>query len=176
MQNLTPEERQLALEILQEYQLSGNSQLHNDILYSDYEEIPVDIHTFLHDPKYLGAGLTDAEGRFTLYPYWEQLLHEIYPDPLKSARYNTLALTGAIGIGKSTEAVIIGCYELYRMLCLKDPYVHYGLMPTDLITFAVINITMDAARGVAWSKLQSLIQSSSWFMARGTVSKGDIPE
>ena len=82
----------------------------------------------------------------------------------------------SIGIGKSTEAVIIGCYELYRMLCLKNPYIYYGLQPIDLITFAVMNITMDAAKGVAWSKMQSLIQSSEWFMEKGTITRSDIPE
>lgn len=79
---------------------------------------------------------------------------------MKPAKYNTLALTGAIGLGKSTEAVIIGCYELYRMMCLKDPYIYYGLQPIDVISFAVMNITIDAAQGVAWSKIQGLLQSS----------------
>lgn len=176
LDNLTKEERDAVIAILDEYASSGNSTTLNNILYQDYEEIPVDIGTFLHDPKYLGKGLIDAEGRFTLYPYWEDLLKEIYPDPLQPAKYNTLALTGAIGLGKSTEAVIVGCYELYRMLCLKDPYIYYGLQPIDLITFAVINITIDAARGVAWSKMQSLIQSSDWFMQRGTLTRGDVPE
>jgi hypothetical protein len=91
----------------------------------------------------------NAEGKFTLFPYWEELLKKIYPDPLQPAVCNTLALTGAIGIGKSTEAVIIGLYELYRMLCLKNPAVYYGIMSTDVISFAVINITIDAAQGVA---------------------------
>ena len=176
LNKLNDEEKKVALEILQQYYETGNSNLYNKLLYEDYEEIPVDIYTFLHDFKYLGKGLTDDEGRFTLYPYWESLLEEIYPDPLKPAKYNTLALTGSIGIGKSTIAVIIGCYELYRMLCLKDPYIYYGLQPIDVITFAVMNITIDAAKGVAWSKIQALIQSSSWFMERGTVSKSDIPE
>lgn len=174
--NLTKEEKDAVLAILDEFANNGNSTTFNNMLYQDYEEIPVDIVTFLHDPIYLGKGLTDSEGRFTLFPYWEELLKEIYPDPLKPAKYNTLALTGAIGLGKSTEAVIIGCYELYRMLCLKDPYIYYGLQPIDLITFAVINITKDAAQGVAWSKLQSLIQSSEWFMKRGTMTRGDSPE
>jgi hypothetical protein len=35
------------------------------------------------------------------------------------------------------------------MLCLKDPYLYYGLQPIDLITFAFMNITIDAAEGVA---------------------------
>lgn len=176
LKDLSEEERNLALKILKEYSEQGNSNQLNKLLYEDYEEIPVNISEFLHNDNYLGKGLTDEEGRFTIFPYWENLLKEIFPDSLQPAKYNTLALTGAIGLGKSTIAVIIGCYELYRMMCLKNPYVHYGLMPTDLITFAVLNITMDAAKGVAWSKLQSLIQSSKWFMERGTISKSDIPE
>ena len=176
LNNLSEEEREVALQILKQYSETGSSNIYNQLLYEDYDEIPVTIEEFLHNPKYLGNGLIDEEGRFTLYPYWENLLKEIYPDPLQPAKYNTLALTGSIGIGKSTEAVIIGCYELYRMLCLKNPYIYYGLQPIDLITFAVINITKDAAKGVDWSKIQSLIQSSEWFMQKGTVTKSDIPE
>lgn len=176
LNGLNEQEKELALKILEEYSNKGSSTQLNKLLYEDYEEVPVSIDKFLHDKQYLGNGLTDEEGRFTIFPYWENLLKEIYPDPIQPAKYNTLALTGAIGLGKSTVAVIIGCYELYRMMCLKNPYLHYGLMPTDLITFAVLNITMDAAKGVAWSKMQSLIQSSKWFMERGTVSKSDVPE
>ncbi len=176
LNNLSEEEREVALQILKQYSETGNSNIYNQLLYEDYDEIPVTIEEFLHNPKYLGSGLIDEEGRYTLYPYWENLLKEIFPDPLQPAKYNTLALTGSIGIGKSTEAVIIGCYELYRMLCLKNPYIYYGLQPIDMITFAVMNITMDAARGVAWSKIQSLIQSSEWFMNRGSISKSDTPE
>jgi hypothetical protein len=38
-----------------------------------------------------------------------------------------------------------------------------------LITYAFINITIDAAKGVAWDKCQQLLQSSPWFMSHGTV-------
>lgn len=176
LSNLTEQEREEVLKILEQFSLDGKSERLNNLLYQDYDEIPVDIETFLHNPHYLGKGLTDNEGRFTLFPYWEDILKKIFPDPLKPAAYNTLALTGGIGLGKSTVMVITGCYELYRMLCLKDPYIYYGLQPIDLITFAVINITLDAAQGVAWNKLQSFIQSSEWFMQRGTLNKANTPE
>ena len=172
---LTKEERDAVAQILSEISNDGTSKKMNDLLYEDWKEIPVDIDTFLHDPYYLGKGLSNAEGNFTLFKYWEDLLKKIYPDPLKPSTCNTLALTGAIGIGKSTEAVIIGLYELYRMLCLKDPAVYYGIMSTDVISFAVINITLDAATGVAWSKMQNLIQASDWFMERGSLSKTELP-
>lgn len=98
---LSPEERELALKILGDISNKGASEDYNKILYDDYEEIPVDIETFLHDRKYLGNALYDGEGRFTLFPYWEDLLKRIYPDPLAPAKCNTLALTGAIGLGKA---------------------------------------------------------------------------
>ena len=173
--SLSSEEKKEVVKILNQISSDGNSQSYNTLLSADYEEIPVDIETFLREPKYLGRGLIDNEGRFTVFPYWVETLKKIYPDPLKPAKYNTLALTGSIGIGKSFVAVLIGLYELYRMICLKDPYVYYGLQPIDKISFAVMNITLDASRGVAWDKMQQLLQSSEWFMNKGTVS-GNVNE
>lgn len=170
LDNLTEEEKKEVLKILGQYSESGESESYNKLLYADYNEIPVDIETFLRAPKYLGRGLIDDEGRFTVFPYWLDMLKKIYPDPLKSAQYNTLALTGSIGIGKSFIAVVIGLYELYRMMCLKNPKTFYRMQPNDRITFAVMNITLDASRGVAWDKMQQLLQSSEWFMERGIVS------
>lgn len=173
LENLSSEEKEEVLKILNELSLNGSSNSYNELILKDYDEIPVDVETFLKDKKYLGRGLIDDEGRFTVFPYWVNLLKEIFPDPLLPSKYNTLALTGSIGIGKSFVAVLCMLYELYRMLCLKDPYIYYGLQPIDKITFAVMNITLDASKGVAWDKMQQLLQSSEWFLSRGTV-RGDI--
>lgn len=173
LENLSREEKEEVLKILDQIYDSGSSEEYNKLLLEDYEEIPVDIETFLRDKKYLGRGLINEEGKFTVYTYWEDMLKIIFPDPLLPAQYNTLALTGSIGIGKSFVAVLCMLYELYRMLCLKDPYVYYGLQPIDKITFAVMNITLDASKGVAWDKMQQLLQSSEWFLSKGSV-RGDI--
>lgn len=170
LNNLSAEEREYALQILKELSDTGTSKLYNELLTEDYEEIPIPIEEFLHNPKYLGKALINEEGKFTVYPYWVDTLKKIFPDPLEPANYNTIALSGAIGLGKSFVASLIGIYELYRMLCLKDPYIHYGLQPIDKITFAVMNITLDAAHGVGWDKMQQMLQSSEWFMSHGTVS------
>lgn len=175
LEGLSDAEREAVLKILGEYANGSKSNTMEELLYEDYEELPVDIDTFLYDPRYLGKGLIDTDGRKTVYPYWVDTLKKIFPDPYKPAAYNTLALTGAIGLGKSFEAVLCGLYELHRMLCLKDPYLYYGLQPIDKITFALMNITLEAAKGVAWDKFQQLAQSSEWFMAHGTVSKSNVP-
>ena len=121
LENLSSEEKEEVLKILNELSLNGSSNSYNELILKDYDEIPVDVETFLKDKKYLGRGLIDDEGRFTVFPYWVNLLKEIFPDPLLPSKYNTLALTGSIGIGKSFVAVLCMLYELYRMLCLKDP-------------------------------------------------------
>ena len=172
LKNLTPEERQVALSMLKEFGEKGYSEQFNELIYSDYDEIPVDIETFLFDKRYLGNGLIDAEGRKTVFPFWVETLKKIFPTNIDTA-YNTVILTGAIGIGKSFVAVLAELYLMYRMLCLKDPYLYYGMQPIDKISFSQINITLDAARGVAWDKMQQLLQGSPWFMAHGKVTGTD---
>ena len=166
LNGLAPEEREAVLSVLKELAEKGYSDKYNELLYSDYDEVPVDIETFMFDKRFLGNGLVDAEGRRTVFPFWVETLKKIFPTNVDTA-YNTVVFTGAIGIGKSFIAVICQLYLMYRMLCLKDPYLYYGMQPIDKISFAQINITLDAAKGVAWDKMQQLLQSSPWFMAHG---------
>ena len=171
---LSREERALAMEILKEYSVDGTSAILEDLKYSDFEEIPVDIMTFISDDRYLGRGLYTVdeftgERKCTVFPYWLDKLKEIFPDNL-TTRYNTLILTGSIGLGKSFIAVLCQLYLLYRMMCLKDPYTYYGLQPIDKITFSMLNVTLEAAQGVGWDKMQQLLQSSEWFMDRGNMN------
>ena len=168
LDGLSEAERKAALSMLAEISETGRSKALEEMEYADYEEIPVDIGTFLADPEYLGRGLTNEEGKFTVFPYWVKTLKRLFPTNVDTA-YNTLILTGGIGLGKSLCAVLCELYLLYRMMCLKDPYMHYGLQPIDKITFSLMNITIDAAKGVAWDKMQQLLQSSEWFMQRGAM-------
>lgn len=176
--NLTDEEKALALQILGQMASTGESEILDDLKFSDFEEIPVDIDTFLDDDRYLGKGLwaidqVTGERKCTLFPYWRETLHKLFPDNL-TTNYNTLILTGSIGLGKTQCAVLAMLYLLYRMLCLKDPYGYYGMMPIDKITFSLLNITIDTAKGVAWDKLQQLLQNSEWFMAHGSLNASRV--
>ena len=168
LNSLSEQEKKVLLKTLSDIS-KGDNKSFQKLKYADYDEIPVDIDTFLTDKKYLGNGLIDPEGRFTVFPYWVETLKKIFPNNIDLA-YNTLILTGSIGTGKSFCAVLCMLYMLYRMLCLKDPYTYYGLQPIDKITFSFINVTKDAAKGVAWDKIQQLLQSSPWFMEHGNIS------
>ena len=68
-ENLSQEEKEAVAKILQEYSDSGHSELFEKLKYADFEEVPVDITTFIHDKRYLGNALYDPDGRFTLFPY-----------------------------------------------------------------------------------------------------------
>ena len=167
LDSLSEEEQRVLIKTLSEMS-EGNDSLYQKLKYAAYDEIPVDIETFLKDKNYLGNGLTD-KGKFTVFPYWVKMLKKLFPDNLTTA-YNTLILTGGIGLGKSLVADLALLYLLYRLLCLKDPYNFYGMQPIDKITISLINVTEEAAKGVAWDKMQQLLQMSPWFMSHGTVS------
>ena len=167
---LSEEEKKVALDILRQYSVEGKSELFDRLKYGgDFDEIPVDIHTFLHDKKYLGNALYDKDGRFTLFPYWEEKLKDVFPDNL-TTKYNTIILTGSIGIGKSTFAVICLLYMLYRLLCMKDPYLYYGMQPIDKISISLMNITIENAKGVALDKMNQMLLASEWFMTHGEMA------
>ena len=57
LEKLSPEEKQAALEILKQISETGESAILDELKYADFDEIPVDIDTFLDDDDYLGQGL-----------------------------------------------------------------------------------------------------------------------
>lgn len=167
IEGLSEKEKTYVLNILEEISKDKSYKLYNEVKYrQDFQEIPVDITTFMHDMRYLGKALYNEKGEFTVFPYWEKVLQDIFPTNI-TTRYNTVILTGSIGIGKSTIADIILLYQLYRLLCLRDPYLYYGLQSIDKLTISFMNITIDNAKGVALDKLNNMILLSEWFMSHG---------
>ena len=69
LDSLSEAEKKEALKILNELVDKGSSDTLNKLVLDDYKELPVDIDTFLHDTDYLGQGLIDDAGRFTVFPY-----------------------------------------------------------------------------------------------------------
>ena len=133
-----------------------------------YESVPVDIETFIEDPKYIGS--IYGEGR--VYPYWRKRLKQIYPNPLYSP-YLEVCITGCIGAGKSTVSIIGLLYDLYRVTLLKDPHKKYKLIPTTPIVITLITATMDLAGAVLADQLIDVIGASPYFRSKLLPGKGD---
>lgn len=162
--NLSAENKQLVLKILDEYKTQGESKTLKEIWEVDYDEIPVSIDEFICNDRYLGK----STGNGTLiYPYWRQKYREIF-DP--SLDYEEIVLTGAIGVGKTRTAVICLCYLLYKLMCLKNPQRYYNLLEGDKITIFFLNITLDLAEGVGFETMHQYLIASPWFRERGTIT------
>ena len=119
LDGLSEQEKKVLLDTLSKLS-EGDNTLLNELTYADFAEIPVDVETFLHDKKYLGNGLIDAEGRFTLFPYWEEMLKKLFPNNMET-RYNNLILTGAIGLGKAQplDSLVLGKDGFIKMGDIK---------------------------------------------------------
>lgn len=166
---LTPEQLSLMLDQLNpeeaEYLksiVSGDSDI-SDLWTCDYDEIPVSIEEFISNPLYLGKALDNGEGGTIVYEYWIRTLHNLYkPD----TNYWEIALSGAIGLGKTTMSTVILAYELYKLMCLRDPCKYYGV---DNPTICLFNTGLDQVYSLGYARLQKYIQSSEWFTSRGQV-------
>ena len=167
LQSLSEEERLVLLNTLEDLS-RGDTRSFDKLKYSEYEEIPVDIITFLDDDNYLGKAWKDTEGKTKLYPYWRKRLKELFPDNL-TVNYNNCIFSGCRGIGKSELSVAICCYMMYKVMCLKNPREYFRLKPTETIAFAFMNITQELSEDIGISKFQNTVQLSPWFMSHGSL-------
>lgn len=162
---LTEEEQQAVIQIIQEFRDNdGFSQTLDDMWKADYEEVPVDIMTFICDDRFLGKSTRQGT---SIYPFWKKKYVEIF-DTNKD--YLEIVLTGAIGIGKTRTAVVCLCYLLYLIMCLKNPHEFFKFNEGDEITIAFCNITLELAEGVAFKTMHEYLINSPWFLNRGIVT------
>lgn len=161
LDNLSDTERSILIQIVNEIHDKGSSSALGSLWYEDYNEIPVDIDTFIEDPTYLGNSL---EG--TVYPYWREKLRQIFAP---GAKYFEVIFSMSIGCGKSTIADVALAYMLHKLMCMKSPQSYYGLTKSSIMTVNFFNISKVLAYAVSYGKFQSMVMNSPWFLERGEV-------
>lgn len=164
LKSLTPEEYAATMKILGEVSESGHSKTLDSLYYADYTEVPVSIDEFVESDRYAGWYTNNGKD---IYPYWREQLRKIFSN---DANYSEVAITGSIGTGKSHIAVISLAYVLYKLMCLKDPHAYYGIAKGGYIYVVFFNATLTLSQGVAYTKFQSLLRNSPWFLERGSVT------
>lgn len=162
--SLDPVEQQTLTQILKEFSETGESETYNTVWLQDYEEIPVDIDTYLESDEYLGKATRQGT---QIYPFWRNALREIFSNGDMS--YHNIVLSGAIGIGKTAIAVYAISYLLYRLLCLRRPQRYFGFADSDDIAIFFFNATLALAEGVGYKRLHECCMKSPWFLAHGKV-------
>lgn len=118
---------------------------------ADYEEIPVDILTFINDEEYFGQG-------DRVYPEVKTILDDIF-----EGNYDEAVLICGIGAGKTTLAAIAITYMIYRVACLKDPQKHYGLIKDSWIAFALASRNRQLAKDIIFTSVKSIVDNCKWF-------------
>ena len=116
-----------------------------------YVRLPVDVQTFIESADFLACG--DA-----IYPAVMDVLREI-----NSGWYVEAVLTGAIGTGKTTIALLTIAYQLHVLSCLRDPHAFFGLDSASEIVFVLQSLSAQVAKDVAYKRLRELVDKSPYF-------------
>ena len=140
----------------------------------EFEERPVDLRTFVTDPKYLGLPpLSDHQ--YTLIEkssqiYKESTLIKLYGESegqriFKQTCNEVIAQLGK-GSGKDYSSTISVARIVYLLLCLKDPAAYYGKPPGDTIDIINIAINAQQANNVFFKGLKNRIDRCPWFIGK----------
>ena len=153
--SLSLSEQQLVIKWLSDAMVDGPYNAIHDVLWEiDYHRKPVDIETFITDDHYLGKICKD------LHPLWVDDLKTVFAPQSKIFEW---IMTGAIGIGKTTLAMVALAYRLHCFSCLRDPPAYYGLLPQSLIIFGIYSITKRQVADTGYFKLRGYVDTSPYF-------------
>ena len=162
------DEQECLKQILSEIRDTGESYTYDNIWLSDYKEIPVDKYTFLTSSKYLGQSNNNGK---SIYPTWMDVMLEL---ERTGNQYTEIAFTGATRTGKTSTAVSDAAYQLYKLMCLKNPQEYFGLKSVTRISVFFFNITQTLAKGVAFKEFNATLQTSPWFNEHGHFTDSEV--
>lgn len=151
------------------------SDFFNALDDSPFEEDPVDLDTFLHDPNFLDQpelsqiqrDLVEAMSQI----YKEEDLIRLMGDKEGREHYKKYTKSEVIlqlgkGSGKDHTSTIGCAYLVYKLLCLKDPAKYFGKPPGDAIDIINIAINAEQAKNVFFKNFKVKIQRSPWFAGK----------
>lgn len=140
-----------------------------------FEEDPVDLDTFLHDPRYLDQpslsqiqrDLVEAMSQI----YKEEDLIRFMGEEEGRKHYKKYTKAEVLlqlgkGSGKDHTSTIGCAYLVYKLMCLKDPARYFGKPPGDAIDIINIAINAQQAKNVFFKNFKQKIQRSPWFAGK----------
>ncbi len=140
-----------------------------------FAEVPVDAHTFVESPDYLGQPpLSKIQYDIveSMAQIYKQSDVERFMGVTEGSRYFKKFTKGEIimnlgkGSGKDHTSTIGVAYVVYKLLCLKDPAKYYGKPPMDAIDIINIAINAQQARNVFFKNFKNKIVHSPWFAGK----------
>ncbi len=105
--------------------------------------------------QYIGA---QAE---SLYPCVKEILLESMN---QIAPYDTIVLSGCIGLGKSTMSVIINLYMTVLFALMWHPFKYFGLAPSTIFTQVYAAVSQKKASELLFEPMINLLSQSPYFL------------
>ena len=140
-----------------------------------FEEIPVDVKTFVESPDYLGQPpLSNAQYDIVQAMsqiYRKEDLEKIMGEKEGSEYYNKYTKNEIIlqlgkGSGKDFTSTVACAYIVYKLLCLKDPARYFGKPSGDAIDLINVAINAQQAKNVFFKGFTTKIEKSPWFAGK----------
>lgn len=140
-----------------------------------FEQIPVDVKTFVKSQDYLGQPEL-SEYQYTLVECMSQIFKEkdlqrIMGEENGREHYRRFTKSEIIlqlgkGSGKDHTSTVGCAYLVYKLLCLKDPAAYFGKPPGDAIDIINIAINAQQAKNVFFKGFKNKIDKSPWFAGK----------
>ena len=106
----------------------------------------------------------------TVYNFTVDRLHNF---PLSCGVVSHNCVTGCIGAGKTSFAIMGAMYDLYHVCLLREPQRKYKLLRTTRILFSLVTATKDLASAVMANQMLDVIAASPFFTSRFMPKKGE---
>ncbi len=140
-----------------------------------FEESPVDVRTFVLNPKFLGLPPL-SEFQYTLVECMSQIYKKEdlmgVMGKLEGAehfeKYTKNEIIQQLGKGSGKDhSSTIGCaYVVYKLLCLKDPARYFGKPPGDAIDIMNVAVNAQQSKNVFYKGLRTKIDNCPWFSGK----------
>jgi hypothetical protein len=100
----------------------------------------------------------------SIYPKWREDLHEIFaPDSI----IRQWGLTGSIGSGKTTIAIVAQLFNLFRVNCLRRPQLSMGSDPTKAMNLQLFTVTLDKVESLLVGRVKTFLQACQYYVEVG---------
>lgn len=136
---------------------------------SIYNEIPVDIDTFIEDDYYLGKATNNGKN---IFPFWRSTLYSMFHIE-EINNYDEMFLATATNTGKTKISILAFTYVLYCYMCLKNPNTFFKFSQDSKLAFMICDSSSEIKE--AKNIFLNYIKTSGWFARHGEfIYKKDI--
>lgn len=159
--SLSKHERKIFDHLVAEIRKGGESKYLTELWKYDYLRSPPTISEFVEDPYWLGSVTQPTDENVGLWPTWKEILKTDFD---LDSRINNCVITGSLGIGKTTIAVLIILYRLALASLLRNPHNFLGLQTGSKIIYVLLSVTMSQVKDTAMGMALNNMALSPYFV------------